>query len=282
MPGRQGQSRDLPVSTMPDKELVHVTSRDGARIAVWRSGQGRPLVLVHGTSVDHRDWAPVMPALRQRYTVHAMDRRGLGVSEDPPEYSPEREFEDVAAVVDAVDEPCGLVGHSFGALCCLEAARLTNNLRKLVLYEPPIPTGPDFHPPRIIARLEEFMEVGRRDEVLATFMREVAEQDTERVEVQRRSRGWAARAAAAHTVIREVRCTHCYALEPERFRQVDVPTLLLLGGASSARHVAATTAVASILRDARLAVLPGQTHLAVRAAPQLFLDEVLPFLDTPV
>jgi len=277
----QKQSQDLPLSTMPDEELLHVPSRDGARIAVWRSGRGRPLVLVHGTSVDHRDWAPVLPALRSRYTVYAVDRRGLGASEDPPEYSPEREFEDVAAVVEAIGEPCGLAGHSFGALCSLEAARLTPNLRKLVLYEPPIPTGPDFHPPDIIERLEGLLQTGQRDEVVATFMREVAEHKAERVERQRRSPGWAFRAAAAHTVVRETRCTHFYALEPERFRDVQVPTLLLLGGASSARHVAATTAVASVLSDVRVAVLPGQTHLAVRTAPQLFLDEVLCFLDMP-
>lgn len=262
---------------MHGEGVFHVSSRDGARIAVWRSGEGRPLVLVHGTTVDHRDWAPVLPALRQWFTVHAMDRRGLGASEDPPNYQPEREFEDVAAVVDAVGEPCFLLGHSFGALCSLEAARLTRSVRKLVLYEPPIPTGPDFHPPNIIERLDGFLRAGQRDEVVATFMREVAEQDPERVELQRHSRGWAARAGAAQTVLREVRCTHFYVLEPERFRDIQVPTLLLLGGASSPRHVAATQAVASALPYSRISVLAGQAHVAMRTAPQLFVDEVVSF-----
>src|SRR5438876_7125721 len=101
--------------------LLHVTSRDGTRLAVWRSGQGPPLVLVHGTTVNHTDWAPVLPALRERFTVYAMDRRGCGASEDAPDYALEREFEDIAAVVDSAGEQVRLLGHSFGALCSLEA-----------------------------------------------------------------------------------------------------------------------------------------------------------------
>jgi len=175
--------------------------------------------------------------------------------------------------------PASFWATHFGALCSLEAARLTRSVRKLVLYEPPIPTGPDFHPPNIIERLDGFLRAGQRDEVVATFMREVAEQDPERVELQRHSRGWAVRAGAAQTVLREVRCTHFYVLEPERFRDIQVPTLLLLGGASSPRHVAATQAVASALPYSGISVLAGQAHVAMRTAPQLFVDEVVSFLE---
>lgn len=34
-----------------------------------------------------------------------------------------------------------LLGHSYGAICCLEAARLTSAVRRLILYEPPLPVG---------------------------------------------------------------------------------------------------------------------------------------------
>src|SRR5581483_11512741 len=115
------------------EELLRVSSPDGARLAVWRSGEGPPLVLVHGTTVSHSDWLPVLPALRRQFTVYAMDRRGIGASEDAEPYALEREFEDVAAVVESVGEPVFLLGHSFGALCSLEAALRTKNIRKLVL-----------------------------------------------------------------------------------------------------------------------------------------------------
>ena len=55
-----------------------VTSKDGTPIAYWTSGNGPPLVLVHGTPADHTRWRPLLPYLESHTTVHAMDRRGRG------------------------------------------------------------------------------------------------------------------------------------------------------------------------------------------------------------
>ena len=115
-----------------------VTSLDGTPIAYWRSGEGQPLLLVHGTAADHGRWRPVLPVFEERFTVCAVDRRGRGASSDSDDYAIEREFEDVAAVVDSLGEPANLLGHSYGALCALEAALLSRNVRNLVLYDPGI------------------------------------------------------------------------------------------------------------------------------------------------
>jgi pimeloyl-ACP methyl ester carboxylesterase len=262
------------------EDVLHVPRPDGAGLAIWRSGEGPPLVLVHGTTVNHTDWAPVLPALRQRFTVYAVDRRGCGASGDAREYALAREFEDVAAVVDSIGGPVALLGHSFGALCSLGAARLTPNLSKLVLYEPPIPIrgGPQFHPPDLLRRLQALLAAGQGDEVVATFLREVAGQDERRVMLQRRTRGWPERVAAAHTVVRDVASSETYELRPERLRDVAVPALMLLGGASPPKHIVATNAVGAALPNARIATLPGQAHIAMHTATRLFLDTVLPFL----
>ncbi len=79
-----------------------VTSKDGTPIAYWTSGKGPPLVLVHGTPADHTRWRPLLPYLESHTIVHAMDRRGRGGSGDGEDYALEREYEDIAAVVDAV------------------------------------------------------------------------------------------------------------------------------------------------------------------------------------
>src|SRR5680860_779516 len=95
-------------------DLLHVESHDGTRIAAHVDGAGPPLLLVHGATADHSTtWRFVGPMFEQRFTVYRMDRRGRGESGDGDDYSIEREFEDVAALVDAIGDPVLVVGHSY-------------------------------------------------------------------------------------------------------------------------------------------------------------------------
>ena len=149
------------------EDLVKVRSKDGTLIACWRGGRGPPLVLVHGSAADHKRWRPVLPALRENYTVYTVDRRGRGDSGDSETYAIEREFVDVASVVDSLGEPANLLGHSYGALCSLEAGLLTKNVRRLILYEPPIPVGLEIFSPGIIDRLQDLLNQGDRERELS-------------------------------------------------------------------------------------------------------------------
>ena len=86
--------------------------------------------------------------LASRFTVYAVDRRGRGGSGDSQSYAIEREFEDVAAVVELIPRPVDLLGHSYGGICSLEASLRTKNIRRLILYEPPIPIDVEVAYPR--------------------------------------------------------------------------------------------------------------------------------------
>jgi pimeloyl-ACP methyl ester carboxylesterase len=256
-----------------------VTSKDGTRIACWRSGEGSPLVLIHGTAADHGRWRPVLPAFEERFTVCAVDRRGRGGSGDSNGYAIEREFEDVAAVVGSLGEPVNLVGHSYGALCALEAALLVRNVRKLVLYEPGIEVaGQEIYPHEVIERLEALLGAGDRDGVVATTMREVAGLPSETVEYMRSQPAWQARLDAAHTIPRELRAVKAYGLDAKRFRDLGVPTLLLSGGDSPAALRKAAEAVDEVLPESRAVVMQGQGHAAMDTGTDLFTTEVLRFL----
>lgn len=113
--GELGGRRDS--MTADEASLVsRVRSRDGTEIAVWQTGSGPPLVLVHGTPADHSRWRPLLPYLQPHFTVHAVDRRGRGASTDSPDYALEREFEDVAAVVDAAAASSGSSVSVYGQL----------------------------------------------------------------------------------------------------------------------------------------------------------------------
>jgi pimeloyl-ACP methyl ester carboxylesterase len=253
------------------------TSKDGTTIACFVGGSGPPLVLVHGTAADHARWAPILPALERRFTVHACDRRGRGASGLGEPYALEREFEDIAAVVDGIGGPVDVVGHSHGALCSLEAARLTNHLRRLVLYEP-IPTGAAIQPAGAFEAMERLLAAGDHDGVVSTFLAEIARVPPASLERMRSLPAWAGRVAAAPSIVRELKVHPRHQLRPDAFRGVEVPTRLLLGGASPPFFKATLDKVQAALPHATLVVLPGQTHVAIDAAPDLFANEVLTFL----
>ena len=256
-----------------------VTSKDGTPIACWRSGEGPPLVLVHGTAADHGRWRPVLPSFEERFTVFAADRRGRGGSGDPDDYAIKREFEDVAVMVDSLGEPVNLLGHSYGALCALEATLLASNVRELVLYDPGIEVaGQEIYPHEVIERLEALLGAGDRDGVVATTMREVAGLPPETVEYMRSQPVWQARVDAAHTIPRELRAVKAYRLDSQRFRDLGVPTLLLSGGDSPAALRKAAQAVDEVLPDSRIVVMQGQGHAAMDTGTNLFMTEVLRFL----
>ena len=264
--------------------MHEVLSADGTRIAYQQVGQGPPLVLVHGTGASAARWQRVMRALAEHFTVCAMDRRGRGGSGDSAAYAIEREFEDIAALVAALSEPVNLLGHSYGAICALEAARLVPNLRRLILYEPPIPVegaGLFVAPSSTIERLEALLAAGDRAGVLTTFMREIVRMSADELDLFQASPFFPARMAAAHTLPREVRAHSIYRFQPGHFKDFRVPTRLLRGGDSPAYFRDAIELVAASLPQAEVVVLPGQQHIAMDTAPELFVGAVREFLEAP-
>lgn len=234
-------------------------------------------MLVHGTSADHTRWTKVLPQLDSEFTVFAVDRRGRGGSGDAAAYEIEREFEDVVAVVEAIGGPVTLLGHSYGGICALEAALRTSAVQRLILYEPPIAVGVEIYAPGLIDRLGGLLDAGDGDAVVTTFMTDVVRVPVEHVESFRSRPTWEARVAAAHTVVREIRAHDAYRFEPERWRELPTPTLLLLGSDSPPFFGAAVELLDATLPQSTLRVLPGQQHLAMETAPTLFTAEVLRF-----
>jgi pimeloyl-ACP methyl ester carboxylesterase len=264
--------------------MVTVPSKDGTNIASWRSGTGPALVLVHGTTVDHTAWDGVRPELEPSFTVYAMDRRGRGGSGDAPTFAVEREVEDVAAVVDSIDGAVHVMGHSYGAIPALEAARLTSKIASLVLYDPPmIGFGPDELPAGILEELEALVAQDRRDEAVGWIFQRMQGRSPGEVEEMRADPTWASRVASVHTVPRELRAGGVeYRFAWSGFEEMRQPTLLLQGELSPARLRASVAALHALLPTSRVVVLQGQGHAGLRTAPDLVAAEVLTFLRSNV
>ncbi|WP_440009110.1 alpha/beta fold hydrolase [Halomicrococcus sp. SG-WS-1] len=268
----------------PGTATETVTSADGTTIAVERTGSGPPLVLVYGNGDVHQFWdaGGVRSTFAERYTVYAIERRGRGQSGDGAEYELEREAEDAAAVVTAIDEPVMLLGHSGGALYSLEAALRTDNLHKLILYEPPLQVDDnELDIAEELAEIQTLVDRGENEQALVLFGRDIAGLPPDELDALRSAPTWQEMVDAAHTLPRELAAISEYKFEAARFADVTTPTLLLSGSESPPLYENATNAVNDALPNSRIATFEGEQHMAMHTAPDRFVDEVLTFIGEP-
>ena len=260
-----------------------VASVDGTSIAVFSSGEGPPLILVHGTTADHTTFRVLGPRLAREYTIHAIDRRGRGASGDGPTYRIEREFEDVAAVANTLtagsSATVDVFGHSYGGRCALGASLLSGSIGRIVSYEgAPTPPGSSYHPAGIEARLRGRLDAGDVDGALAAFMTEVVGMGAEDLDAYRADPIWPLRAAAAGTILRELEAEADPAASLDRLGAVARPVLQLLGGESIPVFREATVALDARLADGRIVVIDGARHAAHHTHPDQVVEAVRRFL----
>lgn len=258
-----------------------ITSADGTSIAFERTGSGPPLVLVHGAALDRTFWefSGVRRALTEHFTVYAVDRRGYGESGDADTYDLDREIEDVAAVVDLIDGPVTLLAHSYGALCALEAALQTDNLRALVLYEPAF-TLDEGNPfiEALSKKIRPMLEAGENEQAIV-FQLRAAGMPEAHIDAARSAPGWQELVDAAHVLLpREHRVMIDYAFDPAPFADITTPTLLLVGGETPDLPKASAEAVDDAFPNSRIATIDGAGHFAMLTAQDRFIDEVLSFI----
>jgi pimeloyl-ACP methyl ester carboxylesterase len=104
----------------------HSIETASGRIAVYESGRGAPVVLLHANAHDHADFDPIIPALAEKYRVIAIDAPGHGASTwalKPEEISAVRIADTIAEVISklALEKPV-LVGNSVGGFSALRYA----------------------------------------------------------------------------------------------------------------------------------------------------------------
>lgn len=255
-------------------DIVKVRSKDGTLIGSMKSGSGPPLLMVHGATTDHKSWARLTPRLQDDFTVYAMDRRGRGMSGDAPDYALQREAEDVAAVVASLGQPAFVFGHSFGGLCCLEGALLTNNIRKLVLYEPAVPVEEPSFSQDMLEKIQTRVEQGELEAAMEMFLRDLAQLSEDDLEVYRNSPLWEERLPLATTIPREMQVDTTYKFETERLAGLKTPVLLLQGSESPKAYRKGIERVHAALPESRVVLLEGQQHIAHHTDPDLLAGKL--------
>jgi pimeloyl-ACP methyl ester carboxylesterase len=118
-----------------------VVSRDGSLIHFLSFGTGPSVIVVPGALSTASGYAAFAQALAKNFSVHIIERRGRGRSAWQGEhYGINAECEDVIALQQETSAGL-LVGHSFGGLVALEAARNNPRFTKLAVYEPGVSIG---------------------------------------------------------------------------------------------------------------------------------------------
>lgn len=99
-----------------------------------KSGQGRPLVLVHGNGEDHSIFNEAVALLRERFTCYALDSRGHGRSSRGVPLHYRAMAADLCAFLEALDlRDVLLYGFSDGGIVGLLAAGMTERITGLAV-----------------------------------------------------------------------------------------------------------------------------------------------------
>ncbi|QDH33962.1 alpha/beta hydrolase [Porphyrobacter sp. YT40] len=246
---------------------------DGGRLPIAMAGEGAPLILLHGWTLDHRMWAPQLDGLAGEFFCVAPDRRGCGRATAPPDLA--EEAADVIAIADALGfERFALLGLSRGATVALDVARrYGSRLTALIVSGAPLPA--------LVPR-DEVIDLGR-------FRALAAAGDLERLRAEwSRHPLMQTHTPAARELMREILADYdardlaapgeAPGLPHETLRLLPMPVLSMTGEHDTPWRRACAQALAEIAPRARALEIPAAGHLANADNPAAFNAEVARFL----
>jgi len=276
----------MPDSTTSSVREFHVTSADGTDVGCHVFGDGPPLLMVHGVAIDHSCFDRARPRLSEHFTLYVMDRRGRGISGDKDDWSLQREFEDVQAMIEGVARatggPINLFGHSLGGLCTVEAAsRIKDGIvRRFFMYDPAIPKPP--RSPALIAIADKLAEIlkesGDREKMIETHLLEWTKIGPEVLARQKADKDrWARRLGWAHTIPREYKGGETFVADQSSYKNVKVPTRIMVGELSHQGLQDSARLLADTISASDLIVFKGAGHYGFTSDPQTFVREMVKF-----
>ncbi len=258
---------------------------NGARLYYEVEGQGRPLVLIHGWSLNLRMFDPQVPAFSREYRVIRMDRRGFGRSSDGEDTT--WDADDLKALLDHLSVArAHILGMSQGGAVALAfAAAFPDRAERLILHGATAPagfglkwSGPDRWP------LVEYRSLAK-ERGLDAFRHAWAEHPLLRIpdgkiDARRRLDEMLAdyRGGLILNPVDPSGPTKVRALDD--LAKILAPTLVLTGDDEIPFFRIVAEALAYTIPKARRAVVPGGGHLVNLVEPERYNDVVLGFLRT--
>ncbi len=239
-----------------------LTAFDDARIFGAGYGEGEPSVLaLHGWRRTHKDFERVLTGGDEVIPSIALDLPGFGATPPPPEPWGSPEYADaVAPVLEGLDRPVVVVGHSLGGRVAVHlAARHPERVSALVLTGAPL-----FRPEGAPARPALGLRLARRLHKLGI----VPESGVERF----RQKHGSADYNAAQGVMRSVLVRMLAEDYVPALQRIRVPVELVWGDNDTAASLRVAREIERLLVESgapcRLTVCPGAGHMTPQTAPE--------------
>lgn len=274
--------------------MSHFFADDGAKIHVQISGDGLPVVMLHGWTSSHQEWFPFLERLQERHRIYRWDARSHGGQDHASHALPTvtRMARDLENLLDHYGlEQVVAVGHSMGALTLWQYIRDfgTQRLCKLCFID---------QSPKLLTDsgwshgIYGDFDKHKAAQFLASLHQDFAEgvlqltafglNSRAREKYLANASGWQKSRNALRAQIPDPLIDCWRSLTAADYRdvlgQIDVPTLLIFGGESNFYGNDTAQFVASQIPDAILHIYEGTDHSPHQWQRERFLRELTNFI----
>lgn len=246
---------------------------EGGLLPFALAGDGPPLILLHGWTLDARMWQPQIAALAQHFLLVMPDRRGFGRATAPPDLA--REAEDVQRIADFLGfGRFALLGLSQGAAVALDCAHQHGwRLAALVASGAPVPTLVPRDEVIAVERYRAWAGAGELAKVRADWSgHELMRHDNPatRALVEQMLADYDGRDLLAPS--------HVPGVPRDSLAHLPMPVLAMTGAGDSAWRKACARQLAALAPRGQHALVEGAGHLANLDQPDIFNRTVAEFL----
>ncbi|MDP3949735.1 alpha/beta fold hydrolase [Microbacterium sp.] len=233
--------------------MEHIASADGTLIAMHEVGAGPAVVIINGALSTARDAAEIARAFADAgLRAITYDRRARGDSGDNTPAAPEREVEDLAAIIAASGPDTAVIGHSSGAVLALFAAGQGVPMSRLFLSEPPFRFGEGEPAADLEDRLQALVDDGHPEEAVVLFQREAVGLPEPFIEQFRASPAFVQIARLGRSTIYDTLVTRRASTPSREMLEVRMPVTILCGVETMPILTNAAYRLAELMPDAEL------------------------------
>jgi pimeloyl-ACP methyl ester carboxylesterase len=237
-----------------------IISVDEHLVYFQQAGQGTPaIVFIHSSGLNHDLWVNQCEVFSKTHTVAAIDLNGHGQSESRQGDGLETYTQDVLSVLNHLDQPSVVVGHSIGGAVALSLAlQKPDQLLGLGL----ISTGARLRVlPSLLQLLEDDFD-GGVDYLLGLLFHRSLPEIVQKTRDQMISTGQAASLRDFYT------CNHIDMMS--RLREIDLPTWVCVGEHDQLTPPKYASYLSGNLEHAQLDIIPNSGHMTMLEQPDAF------------